>query len=246
MYNCNLEIQKITRSTKYPSMESKSNKKISKTQSKKKKVKKNSYGILIVEDETLWKQLYQINLFQQTDQKRNFHFYEANNGREALKILAQYYDQIDVVIVDLVMEKMAGMELLKFIVDKWGLDLGIFMVTAHGSTKDMEEAQIRGVRAFIDKLQVDFKKLSYLIEAYLDLKEKDKGIDNGFYVEERIQPPPPEGDQKYVYVRWRHSDRSSETLYLGKAEEIETITLPNLRTNLEKFEIIGHQKKDKT
>lgn len=148
-------------------------------------------------------------------------------------------------IIDLVMDKMAGMELLKFIVDKWGLDLGIFVVTAYGSSEDLEEAQVRGVRAFIDKLQVDFNKLSSLIETYLDLKDKSKGIDNGFYVEERIQPPPPEGDQKYVYVRWRNDDRSSETLYLGKAEEIETITLPNLRTNLDKFEIIGHQKQNK-
>ena len=212
-----------------------------KSPAKKKKFKQNSYGILLVEDEELWRKLYQINLFQQTAQKRKFHFYEANNGREALKVLAQYYDQIDVVIIDLVMDKMKGMELLKFIVDKWGLDLGIFMVTAHGSAEDMEEAHLRGVRGFLDKFQVDFHKLSSLIEAYLNLKDKSKGIDNGFYVEERIQPPPPEGEQKYVYVRWRNGSRSSETLYLGKAEEIETITLPNLRTNLDKFEIIGHQ-----
>jgi CheY-like chemotaxis protein len=183
---------------------------------------------------------------QQSEQPRTYHFYQANNGREALKMLAQYYDQIDVMIIDLVMDKMAGMDLLKFIVDKWGLDLGIFMVTAHGSKKDLEEAQLRGVRGFIDKLQLDFNKLSHLIETYLDLKDKNKAIDNGFYVEERIQPPPPEGDQKYVYVRWRNDDRSTETLYLGKAEEIATITLPNLRTNLDKFEVIGTQNPDQT
>lgn len=199
-----------------------------------KKIKTDNYGILIVDDENLWKQLYRNNLFLQYQNKK-YHFHEASDGKEALKIIAQYYDEIDVIIIDLVMDKMGGMELVKFLVDKWGLDdLGIFLVTAYGSSKDMEEAQLRGVRGFIDKFQLDFQQLSDSINTYLDLKNKHKAIDNGFYIEVRTQNT--KDKQKYVYLRWRNYDQSLETLYLSKVEDVKYVTIPNLKTDLSNLE----------
>ena len=192
-----------------------------------------TYGILVVDDEKSWQNVYKINLFKQINQdEKRFVFYEASNGKEAIKVLAQYYDRIQVMIVDLKMDKMSGMELLKCLVDQLGLsDLGIFIVTAYGTKEDLEEAQIRGVRGFIDKSQLDFERLSYLICAYLDLSEKEKATDLGIYAESRLQY-----EQRYLYLRWKYSNEQWENMYVGNINEIETLTLPNLKTKLENLE----------
>lgn len=246
-YNFSYYIQKITTSTQYPIMDQNKPKKTRKTSLRKKKIKTDDYGILIVEDESLWSQLYQNNLFQsEENQGKTYHYYEAHDGKEALRIIAQHYDKIDVIIIDLAMDKMEGMELLKFIVDKWGLvDLGIFMITAYGSSQDLEEAQLRGIKGFIDKFQLDFQKLSQMIETYLNLTHRNKAIDNGFYIEKRVQPiKSSEKGQEYIYLRWRNDDQTPETLYLGKGEEVTSISLPNLRTDLDRDKL-DEQKKTK-
>ncbi|MGH2416420.1 MAG: response regulator, partial [Microcystaceae cyanobacterium] len=110
-------------------------------------------GILIIEDEKIWRQLYTLNLLKKTKNKRRkYTFYEALNGREGIKLIAQHYSQIKVILLDLVMDKMEGMEVLKLLIDQWGfLNLGIFILTAYGTEETMVASQLRGVRGFYDK-----------------------------------------------------------------------------------------------
>ena len=200
---------------------------------KKKSTQKKTYGILIVEDEKSWKNVYKINLFKQVNpEKKNFEFYEASNRKEALKILVQYYDRIQVVIIDLVMEetsekKLGGMLLLETLVDRLGLNLGIFMITAYGTQEHQEQAYLRGVRGFFDKSQLDFEKLSILIDNYLDIQDKEKAIDLGIYAESRVQD-----SNRYLYIRWKHSDKTWDYEYISNMNDIERITLPNIITDL--------------
>ena len=96
----------------------------------------NDVGILIIEDEKFWRQLFKLNLFKHpSNKKRNFLFYESSDGREGIKQIAQHYPHIQVLLLDLVMDRMNGMELLRLI-NKWGLSLGIFILTAYGDEKN--------------------------------------------------------------------------------------------------------------
>ncbi len=192
-------------------------------------------GILIVEDETIWRQLYKINFLKNPqNKKRKYVFLEASDGREALRVIAQNFSFIKIVILDLVMDKMGGLELLKFLVDKWGFNLGIFVITAYGDEQTQLESHLRGVRGFFDKANLDFGKLSDLLESYLDLAERPHAQNTGFYVEVR----PHEGeDYGYVYLRWAGSESGKwETLCLGRSDEIEpfSLNLPNIRTKEKK------------
>ncbi len=184
-------------------------------------------GILIVEDDKIWRQLYKINLFK-SNKKRSYKFYEASNGREALILLAQHSSSIKLVILDLVMPTMDGQKFIDFVVRKWGLNhFGIFIITAHGDEKIRQQTQLYGVRAFIDKQSINFAETSSLIAQFLNINEKPKGISTGFYLENR---PSANGERQDIYLRWNLGEEVSESFCLGPLENIEGIDLPNLRS----------------
>jgi CheY-like chemotaxis protein len=209
-----------------------------KKRSNKKTVKSGkTYGILIIEDEKSWKNVYKINLFKNIQQKRKIKFYEASNAKEALKILVQYYDRIQVVILDLVIggsvdEKSGGMILLETIMDRLGLkNLGIFIITAYGTKENEEQCYLRGVRGFLDKSQLDFENLSGLIDNYFDIHDLERGTEVGIYAESRLQ-----NDRRYLYLRWKHSDGTWDMEYIANMKEIERIVIPNMITDLDTLE----------
>lgn len=211
--------------------------KVSKRKPYKKRVKtiekERIHGILIVEDEKSWSSIYKINLVGKLQKKRNFHIYEAKSSKEAVKILVQFHDRIDVILLDLVFgshnqEKPEGLVLLETIVDRLGLtNLGIFVMTAYATELVKEQCYIRGVRYFADKSQLNFDRLVSLIEDYIELTYKVKGKDVGFYIELRSQK-----EQRYLYLRWKYGDKDWDIEYLGNALEFERIALPNVITDL--------------
>lgn len=231
----------IAQTSEKSEAEQTSEKKVKKKKTYKKKIKhqeeEKTYGILIVEDEKLWANVYKINLFRQLEQKRKFQFYEATNIKEAVKILVQYNDRIQILLLDLVIgenvgEKPGGMILLETIHDRLGLkDLGIFVMTAYGTQAIEEECHLRKILYFLDKSQLDFVKISRLIDSYLDLVDKPTGSDVGFYIESREQK-----EQRYLYLRWKYGSGDWDTEYLGNAKEIERIILPNIITDLNSLE----------
>ena len=231
--------QPLTQERKQKRKATKNNKNTNKTGDK-------TYGILIVEDEKTWRNIYKINFLRELKQTRKWELYEATNYKDAFRQIVQYGDRIDVVLLDLVLgehqqdEKPEGLMLLETIVDNFGLDhIGIFILTAY-STKDIQDqCQLRGIRYFLDKSELDFDKIPQLINNYLDLIEKPKGKDLGFYIECRGR-----GEQHYLYVRQKTGIGNTQTdaTLIGNAKEIKRIGLPNVKSNLDKVK--GWQPED--
>ena len=121
-------------------------------------------------------------------------------------------------------------EFIDFLVNKWGLlHIGIFVLTAYGDDQTIQQFQLQGIRAFIDKQNIDFEQVSSLIEQFLDRAEEPKGISTGFYLENRISS----SGSHDIYLRWNFGQEKSPGFRLGTIDEIEFIDLPNLRTKLD-------------
>jgi DNA-binding NtrC family response regulator len=77
-----------------------------------------------------------------------FEVHLAEDGEQALKALSEHH--IDVVITDLRMPKLDGMELLKRIVTEYP-DIPVIMITAHGTVHTAVEALKRGAFDYVTK-----------------------------------------------------------------------------------------------
>lgn len=75
--------------------------------------------------------------------------YEAEDGLEALKVLAEY--EVDVVLSDLHMPNMTGMELLSTLQDQGRVPKCFILVTTEGRRERLREALALGARGFVVK-----------------------------------------------------------------------------------------------
>ena len=76
--------------------------------------------------------------------------FEANNGREALEMLAK--DWVDVIISDINMPEVNGIELLNALKhDDLYKDIPVIMVSTEGSHERMQEVLAHGAKGFIKK-----------------------------------------------------------------------------------------------
>ena len=76
--------------------------------------------------------------------------YEAQNGREALEILAKQW--VDVIISDINMPEMNGIDFLKHLKqDNLFKDIPVIFVTTEGSKERMQEAIDAGAGGFLKK-----------------------------------------------------------------------------------------------
>ncbi|MEM7346064.1 MAG: response regulator, partial [Chloroflexota bacterium] len=78
----------------------------------------------------------------------NYQIVEAKNGAEALDLVQQR--KVDLIISDLVMPKMGGLELLEGLREK-GLDIPAILMTFHGSEGTAVRAFRLGARDYIIK-----------------------------------------------------------------------------------------------
>jgi len=75
---------------------------------------------------------------------------EAANGREALEKMKQ--DWVDVIISDINMPEMNGLELLRFLKqDSLYQNIPVIIVSTEGSRQRMEEALMNGAKGFVKK-----------------------------------------------------------------------------------------------
>lgn len=94
-------------------------------------------------------------------ERRGHKAHAAYDGQQALGIMES--EQIDVVITDLKMPKMDGMQLLNNVRDRWP-DVVVIVVTAHGNVETAVEAMKMGAFDFVTKpldnneLQVKLQK----------------------------------------------------------------------------------------
>lgn len=99
--------------------------------------------LLIVDDEIDIREFAR-NFFQ----KRGIEVFTASSGDEAFEIIEQ--EKPDLVLLDVRMEEMTGVELLKKVREA-GLDTRVIMVSGVEDESVIEEAQAYGVLGFIHK-----------------------------------------------------------------------------------------------
>jgi len=100
-------------------------------------------NVLIVDDELNMRLVLSAVL-----KKEGFEVSSASDGREALQVLQS--NKIDVVITDLKMPDMDGMELLTNISAQYP-EIPVIMITAHGSIATAVEALKKGALDYITK-----------------------------------------------------------------------------------------------
>lgn len=92
-----------------------------------------------------------------------FHVKEAANGIEGLKVISSA--QVDIIISDIVMPKMTGMEFLSEL-RKQGSTLPVIMLTAMGQTEDKIKGLEIGADDYLEK-PYDFHELVARVHALL-------------------------------------------------------------------------------
>ena len=130
--------------------------------------------VLIVDDEPnmLW-------FIAQTCQPRGFNTLTAGSGMEALKIVQECGEKLDLILLDLKMPGMGGIEVLKSI-RKHHPELPVIIITAVHDKK--EECEKLGIEAFIKK-PYSLEELYSQLEAVIERKGEEKGgveIETGY------------------------------------------------------------------
>ena len=102
-----------------------------------------AWRVLVVDDE---KKVCE--LFYRLLDREGYEVRTASSGQEALQILRDF--PADLVITDMVMPRMDGMQLLAYVKEQYP-DLDVIMATGYGTIEDAVEAMRRGAYNFITK-----------------------------------------------------------------------------------------------
>lgn len=124
-------------------------------------VKGREETILVVEDSPFTRQALVDSL-----ESLNYRTLSAANGREAMDILVNLGNQVDLVVSDVIMPEMSGLALVREIVDR-GLDVRIVLLTGHFPGKEMEALRKRGLIEVIEK-PPSLEKLSEVVGKLLN------------------------------------------------------------------------------
>jgi DNA-binding NtrC family response regulator len=99
--------------------------------------------VLLIDDEVGY-----VNVLFNRLSKRNFIVGKANSGSEAFQLLRK--KDFDVAVLDLKMEDMDGIEVLKFL-KKMAPELSVIMLTGHGSAEAAHEGVQQGAFDYLTK-----------------------------------------------------------------------------------------------
>lgn len=114
--------------------------------------------ILVVDDEKDMEILFQ-QRFRKEIREHEVQFAFANSGEEALTYLAQLQHEAVLILSDINMPGMSGLELLQQIKQKYeNPPPVVMMITAYGDTENYEQAMKLGADEFLTK-PVDFNLL---------------------------------------------------------------------------------------
>ena len=130
-----------------------------KTPSDKETREMNQQVILIVEDDPTVGESLRLLL-----KKRGYSIQLASNGKEALQLFRQ--GSVDLVITDLVMPKMGGIELLEA-VKKLRHETEVIVISAQGTIEKAVQAMKLGAFDFIEK-PINVRVISLLVERALE------------------------------------------------------------------------------
>lgn len=126
--------------------------------------------VLVVDDQRVHREIIRKMIGE------GYHVMEATDGEEALDILKKHFSNISLVIADIRMPKMGGLELKAKMNDMIFLrDIPTIMVTAYGERENEEEALSLGALEIITK-PYDAKLVRKRIENILKISETEEKV----------------------------------------------------------------------
>lgn len=150
-------------------------------------------------------------------QQRELTFFEAADGREAIALLVTD-KEIKVIISELNLPQLSSLEMIEILLGKWGLPVGIFIVTGvsnHLIAEVAGDLYVYGVRGIFNKLQLDYYELSRRIEKYLEISGTPPARERGFYVEHRQYEKEDGTSSIYTYIKWMDNSGKQTNLCVG-------------------------------
>lgn len=119
---------------------------------------KNTTTLLIVDDEAMIR-----NLLEKILSKEGYKILTAKDGLEALEVMES--SKVDIVISDMKMPRMNGLELLKRI-KKERPDIGVVIMTGYGDTYTVKDALLLGADEYITKPFKSYEMLMIVERTY--------------------------------------------------------------------------------
>ncbi|WP_013334954.1 response regulator receiver protein [Gloeothece verrucosa] len=150
-------------------------------------------------------------------QQRELTFFEAADGREAIALLITH-KEIKVMISELNLTQLGSLEMIDIVLGKWGLQVGIFIVTGvsnHLIAEVAGDLYVYGVRGIFNKLQLDYYELSRRIEKYLEISSTPPARERGFYCEHRQYEKEDGTSSTYTYIKWMDDSGKQSNLCVG-------------------------------
>jgi nitrogen-specific signal transduction histidine kinase/ActR/RegA family two-component response regulator len=96
----------------------------------------------------------------------NYHVIAAKNGREALAVLEQQYEDITLVLSDVVMPDMGGIALLRALRARV-LDIGVILMTGHSFERELKDLWNLGMVAWLPK-PISLARLAEVVDHALE------------------------------------------------------------------------------
>ena len=114
--------------------------------------------ILVVDDETDVRDLFQ-QRFRREIRSGEFHFNFAFSGEEALRFMREHHSEVLIILSDINMPGMNGLELLGHVKEEFEMPpTTMMMITAYGDDDSYRQAIALGANDFLTK-PVDFAVL---------------------------------------------------------------------------------------
>ena len=126
--------------------------------------KRNLPLLLVVDDSEINREILKEIL------GKEYRILEACDGEEALKMLEQYGTEISLVLLDIIMPKMDGFEVLAYMNrDKWIEDIPVIMISSEGSESYIRRAYELGASDYISRpfdAKVVYQRVINMIKLY--------------------------------------------------------------------------------
>lgn len=170
----------------------------------------NKYSVLIVEDEE------QV-LKQMRIAVEDFigDVFTAKNGEEAIEVLKQ--NKINILLTDILMPKMGGLELIRYIREHNIAVDSIIVTSAHSETNYMLDAIRLRVDGYLLK-PINTKEMLELVQKTIIVKQKDEEIRVRDKLIEAISTFV--GGKKIEIIRYLFANANEENIFNGSYEDI--------------------------
>lgn len=191
--------------------------------------------ILIVEDDPMVAHIHTHYL----NELKNFEIVKViDNGRDAYQYLSEFSDQIDLVILDVHMPKMSGLEMLKKLRDE-GNQISVIPITAINDNRTISEFLNLGVIDYLVKpfTQERFNQAVYRCElkykAFENQNLSQSDIDQMFNHKNEMNLPKGLQEKTLTYILEKLTDYKKTLVDVEEISHITNLSKVSLRKYLD-------------